>query len=190
MDLQAYETFDMEKKSIRYKRRKCGEDHFMKMDLYKKIVDYIIENQNKFYRLAISYTKNQDDAMDAVQNSVCKALEHYGDLRNENAVRTWFYRIIVNESLQLLKERNRQVSLEPEGNEAVYEEKGYEPQDSLYEHINRLSPEVQTIIKLRFYEDLQLKEIAEIMDMNLNTVKARLYRGLRALRLSIEEEDL
>lgn len=162
----------------------------MKIDLYKKIVNYMIENQDKFYRLAFSYTRNQEDALDVVQNSVCKALEHYGELRNENAVRTWFYRIIVNESLQILKERNRQILLEPKEEDAVYEEKGYEPQDSLYEHINRLPSETQTIIKLRFYEDLPLKEIAEIMDMNLNTVKARLYRGLCTLKLSIEEEDL
>lgn len=52
----------------------------MKEDFYRKIVDYIIENQNKFYRLAYSYVRNQEDALDVVQSSVCKALEHYGDL--------------------------------------------------------------------------------------------------------------
>ena len=79
------------------------------------------------------------------------------------------------------------MSGEPEG---VYEEKGFEIQDSLYDHINSLAEEVQTVIKLRFYEDLQLKEIAEITDTNLNTVKARLYRGLKILKLSIKEEGL
>ena len=54
----------------------------MKNDLYQKIVNYIIENQNKFYRLAYSYTRNQEDALDVVQSSACKALEHYGELRN------------------------------------------------------------------------------------------------------------
>ena len=46
----------------------------MKNDLYQKIVNYIIENQNKFYRLAYSYTRNQEDALDVVQSSACKAL--------------------------------------------------------------------------------------------------------------------
>ena len=55
----------------------------MKRDLYDRIVAYIVENQNKFYRLAFSYVQNQEDALDAVQNSVCKALEHYGQIRNE-----------------------------------------------------------------------------------------------------------
>ena len=163
----------------------------MKNDLYQKIVNYIIENQNKFYRLAYSYTRNQEDALDVVQSSACKALEHYGELRNENAVRTWMYRIIVNESIRVLRKKRKndllKMSGEPEG---VYEEKGFEIQDSLYDHINSLAEEVQTVIKLRFYEDLQLKEIAEITDTNLSTVKARLYRGLKILKLSIKEEEL
>ena len=43
------------------------------------------------------------------------------------------------------------------------------------------------MIKLRFYEDLSLKEIAEITETNLNTVKARLYRGLRMMKKDLEE---
>ena len=55
----------------------------MKQELYRKLVAYIVENQDKFYRLAFSYLKNQEDALDAVQNAVCKALEHYGELKSE-----------------------------------------------------------------------------------------------------------
>lgn len=43
------------------------------------------------------------------------------------------------------------------------------------------------MIKLRFYEEMSLKEISEIVDMNLNTVKAKLYRGLKALKQEMEE---
>ena len=60
----------------------------MKEDLYNRIVDYIVSNQEKFYRLAYSYVHNQEDAMDIVQNAVCKALDHYEAIRNENAVKT------------------------------------------------------------------------------------------------------
>ena len=65
----------------------------------------------------------------------------------------------------------------------MYEERRFDVQDDLYEQINNLDTETQTIIKLRFYEDLTLKEIAEITEMNLNTVKAKLYRGLQALKV-------
>ena len=95
----------------------------MKKDLYDHITAYIVENQNKFYRLAYSYVQNREDALDAVQNAVCKALEHYGKIRNEDAIKTWFYRILVNESLLLLKAKSR-ISLEDENTEeASYEEK-------------------------------------------------------------------
>lgn len=161
----------------------------MKADLYQKIVAYILENQNKFYRLAYSYVRNQEDALDVVQNSVCKALEYYGDLRNEHAVKTWMYRIIVNESLHVIRERKKSSFLEDGDKEAIYEEKGFENYDSLYEHINRLDEDVQTVIKLRFCEDMALKDIAEIMDMNLSTTKSKLYRGLQSLKLSMKEED-
>lgn len=162
----------------------------MKQDLYDYIVAYIVENQNKFYRLAYSYVRNREDALDVVQNAVCKALENYGGIRNEGAVNTWFYRILVNESLLFIKERKRMTLGETDQEEAHYEEKGFEIQDDLYDSINRLDGDTQTIIKLRFFEELSLKEIAQIMEMNLNTVKARLYRGLRQLKVNIQEVDV
>ena len=162
----------------------------MKQDLYDYIVAYIVENQNKFYRLAYSYVRNREDALDVVQNAVCKAVESYGGVRNEGAISTWFYRILVNESLLFIKERKRMTLGETDQEEAHYEEKGFEIQDDLYDSINRLDGDTQTIIKLRFFEELSLKEIAQIMEMNLNTVKARLYRGLRQLKVNIQEVDV
>ena len=162
----------------------------MKQDLYDYIVAYIVENQNKFYRLAYSYVRNREDALDVVQNAVCKALENYGEIRNEGAISTWFYRILVNESLLFIKERKRMTLGETDQEEAHYEEKGFEIQDDLYDSINRLDGDTQTIIKLRFFEELSLKEIAQITEMNLNTVKARLYRGLRQLKVNIQEVDV
>ena len=161
----------------------------MKKDLYDHITAYIVENQNKFYRLAYSYVQNREDALDAVQNAVCKALEHYGKIRNEDAIKTWFYRILVNESLLLLKAKSS-ISREDENTEeASYEEKGFEVQDDLYDCINRLDEDTQIIIKLRFFEEMPLKEISQVMEMNLNTVKARLYRGLQQLKVNIQEVE-
>ena len=162
----------------------------MKQDLYNNIVTYIIENQTKFYRLAFSYVHNQEDALDIVQNAICKALEHYGSLKNEQAVRTWFYRILVNESLLFLKKQEKFLSNEEEAADIPYDEKGYETVDDLYDHIAQLDPVVQSIIKLRFFEELPLKDIAEVTNMNLNTVKAKLYRGLKLLKQNIQEVDL
>lgn len=162
----------------------------MKKDMYDKIVSYIIENQDKFYRLAYSYVHNKEDALDVVQNAVCKALEHYWALRNEKAVKTWFYRILVNESLLFLKNRKEEYLTDEEALVLPYYERGYEIQDDLYLQINSLSEDVQSIIKLRFFEEMSLKEIADIMNLNLNTVKAKLYRGLKLLKQNIQEGEI
>lgn len=161
----------------------------MKQTLYDRLVAYIIENQDKFYRLAFSYVKNQEDALDVVQSAVCKALENYESLRDGGALRTWFYKILVNESYACLNARKRMVLTEESSSwEIPYEESGYEVHDDLYERICRMEKDVQSIIKLRFFEELTLNEIAGILKMNLNTVKAKLYRGLKTLKVEIGEE--
>lgn len=162
----------------------------MRQEKYEMIVDHILDNQDKFYRLAFSYVKNQEDAMDVVQNAIYKALNYCDGLRDENAVRTWFYRIVVNESLLFLKKRREELLPDEEELQIPYYEKGYDIQDDLYDQISRLEEEVQTIIKLRFFEELSLKEIAEVTGLNLNTVKAKLYRGLKLLKQNMEVESV
>ena len=160
----------------------------MKQELYEKLVTYIIENQNKFYRLAFSYVKNQDDALDVVQNAVCKALSHYTDLRNENAIKTWMYRIVLNESFALLNTKKQVIAIE-EYCEIPYEEKNFEIHDDLYTKIDHMEKDTQNIIKLRFFEELELNEIAQVLKMNLSTVKTKLYRGLKTLKIAVEKEE-
>lgn len=160
----------------------------MKQTLYELLVSYIVENQNKFYRVAYSYARNQEDALDIVQNAVCKALESYKNLRNADAVKTWFYRILINESLAAIKQRKKELlSDDNRQKEEAYYEKGYEQQDDIKEELDRLEEDIQTIIRLRFFEELSLKEISEITGLNLNTVKTKLYRGLKLLRENIQE---
>ncbi len=160
----------------------------MRQELYEAVTAYIIENQEKFYRLAYSYTENQEDALDVVQNAVCRILTYYENIRNEEAIKTWCYRIVVNESMNLLRNRHREQPTDIWDQKNVYTEQGFERDDALYEKINLLPSEIQTVIKLRFYEELSLKEIAAVTKANLNTVKARLYRGLKALKVKYEEE--
>lgn len=52
-----------------------------------------------------------------------------------------------------------------------------------------MEKDTQNIIKLRFFEELELNEIALILGMNLNTVKTKLYRGLKTLKVIMEKEE-
>lgn len=95
---------------------------------------------------------------------------------------------MINESLAAIKQRKKELLSDdnPQKEEAYYE-KGYEQQDDIKEELDRLEEDIQTIIRLRFFEELSLKEISEITGLNLNTVKTKLYRGLKLLRENIQE---
>lgn len=55
--------------------------------------------------------------------------------------------------------------------------------------MDALPAEVGTIVKLRFYEELSLKEISAVTGVPLSTVKTRLYTGLKKLRVTLESEE-
>lgn len=160
----------------------------MKADNYDIVVAYIIENQDKFYRLAYSYVRNQDNALDIVQNAICKALENYKSIRDITYIRTWFYRILVNESMNYINKYKKEIASETiiMGETCMTEEASN--REDLYQEMNRLPLLTQHIIKLRFYEELSLKEIAQITNKNINTVKAKLYRGLKILKQEVHYE--
>lgn len=162
----------------------------MKELLYDRLVQYIVENQNRFYRVAYSYTRHQEDALDAVQSAVCKALESYESIKNADAIKTWFYRILINECLAILKKRQKTLLLADYPQEEGYCENDYGENEDIHDELNRLEPDIQGIIRLRFFEELTLKEISCIVGMNLNTVKTKLYRGLNVLKENIQEADL
>lgn len=162
----------------------------MKQILYERLIQYILDNQDRFYRVAYSYTRHQEDALDAVQNAVCKALEGHKGIKNADAVKTWFYRILINECLTLLKKRKRAVPAAEAVGQDVYVEEAYEQGGGIEDELDRLEPDVQGIIKLRFFEEMSLKEISGITGLNLSTVKSKLYRGLKLLKENIQEADL
>ena len=163
----------------------------MKQILYEKLIQYILENQDRFYRVAYSYTRHQEDALDAVQSAVCKALEAHENIKNADAIKTWFYKILINECLTVLKKRGKVVlTADTVEQEEVYYEKGYEQGGDIEQELEKLEMDIQVIIKLRFFEEMSLKEISGITGFNLNTVKTKLYRGLKLLKENIQEADL
>lgn len=152
---------------------------------------YILENQNQIYRLAYSYVRNKDDALDIVQESIYKAMTGKRSLNKADAVRPWFYRIVVNTALDFLRRKKREA--EPEENIMLYANSAatddqYEDID-LKQALNRLPNAHRSIVILRFFEDLTLEEIAEILNENLSTVKTRLYKSLKLLRVEMSETE-
>ena len=163
----------------------------MEIDLYDLTVNYILENQEKFYRLAYSYVKNKDNALDIVQNSICTALEKCYSIKNPEAIRTWLYRIIVNESLKHINKGKRETAMGDEMPEQPYTEPSFDENISAGEILNAvesINEPFKTIIILHYYEDLTLKEISEVTKTNLSTVKTRLYSGLGKIKKILSQE--
>ncbi|MGI5894676.1 MAG: RNA polymerase sigma factor [Candidatus Merdivicinus sp.] len=155
----------------------------------ERLIAFIRENQQHFYRIAYSYVKNPDTALDLVQDAIVKAIQKQDSLRNPDAVKTWFYRILVNECLANLRRGKRFSfgSLEVCADTPAPER---EDHSDLYEAMESLPPVLKTVILLRFFEDLKLEEIAAVTGARLSTVKSRLYKALRMLKMEMEAENL
>ena len=167
---------------------KIGQAENMGQSIYDSTVAYILENQNRFYRLAYSYVGDREAALDVVQNAILKGLEKCETLRSTDALKTWFYRIVVNESLQLLRDRKRELPSTDGGVfDRPYTEPAYDREREVYEAVKKLPEPGRTVVVLHYYEELTLKQIAEITDANLNTVKYRLYSSLERLKKGLKE---
>ena len=158
-------------------------------DIYDCTVQYIIENQNRFYRLAYSYVREEQAALDVVQNAIIRALEGCYGIRNPLAIKTWFYRIVVNESLQYLRKQKNLTALTEEHTAGLsYTEPAFTEDNEAYAAVMQLPEPMKTVVILHYYEDLTLKQIAEITETPLSTVKTRLYSALKKLKLILKEE--
>lgn len=138
-------------------------------------------NQEKFYRLAYSYVKEKEAALDVVQDAVVNALKGYENLREKSFLKTWFYRILVNASINYIRKNKKYVLTEE------MEEQKAEPQMDtvgkmdLYHAIQTLPDQLRSIVILRFFEDMKLADIAEIMSAPESTIKTRLRSALKQL---------
>lgn len=162
------------------------------MNTEQELVRLIEANKEKYYRVAYTYVKNKEDALDIVHDAIVKALQKMDSLRKREYLATWFYRILINESISYIR-KNRKVVYLDELDDAqlpATEEMDREQYITLYSAIDDLSPELKTILILRFFEDMKLDEIAEITSLRLSTVKARLYKALKLSKIDMEGDKL
>ena len=155
--------------------------------LQQKVEDQILDNYEAMYRLAYSYVRNEEDALDIVQESVYKAIKNAGKVQQEAYIRTWLWRIVMNTAGDLIRSRKNETGLEEAGETG--KEDTYQDFDTL-EALNILEPREKAVIVLRFFEDQKLEDIARTLQENTNTVKTILYRSLKKLRVELTEGEL
>lgn len=145
----------------------------------------LMDNYEKYYRLAYSYVNNEQDALDIVQESAYRIIKECRKLREEQYLSTWIYRIVINTAIDFLRKQKKEwVSLETI---EIPHEDQYKEDDPM-ELLKFLEEKERTIVVLKYLEEWKLEEIAVTLDMNVNTVKTRLYRALKKLKLELGPE--
>lgn len=155
----------------------------MKENREELIKEKLIDNYERYYHLAYSYVRNEHDAMDIVQESAYKAIIKQDKLKSVKYVETWIYRIVINTALDYIR-KNRREQVGVEDYLIEYEDQ-YQDFD-IMESLARLEEKDRTVVVLRFFEGKKLDDIAKITRENVNTVKTRLYRSLKKLKIILE----
>ncbi len=162
-----------------------------KKDTNRNLVEQILlEQYDKYYRLAMSYVHSEADAYDIVQNGVYRALRGSDTLKNPAYAQTWVYRIMLNECFRALKQPQHC------SYDKIQDEMGKELQSiedsgtniDLQRALDTLTEQDKAVVILRFFEEMKFEEIADILEENENTVKSRLYRSLKKLRFALGED--
>lgn len=168
------------KELIKSAKRRNPDAYFQLFQQYEK----------QIYWTAYIQVKNEEDALDIVQETAYLSYKNINSLREESNFKSWLMRIAYHCTVDLLRKKNKVVHLHPEYEGAIPSEIDYEEDISLRLSLDQvmayLNPMERTAITLRYYHGYKLKEISEIMDIPIGTVKTLLYRSLDQLKKKIE----
>ncbi|MEG0772484.1 sigma-70 family RNA polymerase sigma factor [Clostridium sp.] len=154
----------------------------------KLLQNLINVDKQRLYRIAFMYVKDEQDALEIVQEAVYKAFINIKKLKKVEFFNTWITKIIVNSSLDCIKKRNKLTYIE--GQEELYKS-GTEDIEyiDLYEAVDSLQGLYKTVIILKYFEDLKIKDIARILDISESNVKNYLHKALNRLRIELKEGE-
>ena len=156
--------------------------------------------QQPVYALALRLLGDQGEACDVVQEVFLKVFRNIGSFRRQSSLKTWMYRITVNEAYNarrwFFRHRRREVELENNPDEARnwkenIPDRSRSPFDAACDRerhvmieaaLERINPIFREAVVLRDTMDRSYEEIAEILGVSLGTVKSRILRGREALR--------
>jgi RNA polymerase sigma factor (sigma-70 family) len=137
------------------------------------------------YRLAGYLLGDATEAQDAVQDALTRSWQAWSTLRDQDRFEPWFDRILVNVCRDRLRKR-RGARLEELNDElTVYVDDPFKAalaRNEVASLLHVLNPDQRIVVGLRFWRDLSLQQIAELLGIPLGTVQSRLHYALRAMR--------
>ncbi|WP_405358414.1 RNA polymerase sigma factor [Ruminococcus sp.] len=123
--------------------------------------------------------QNWADAEDCFQNTFIKLYQKSPDFKDESHLKAWLLRVAINECKNLLRDSRRHLSLD-----AALQLPAPSAEDDadLSWALMKLDPDYREVIYLHYVEQMKVREIADVLGKNPNTVKTLLHRGREKLK--------
>jgi RNA polymerase sigma-70 factor, ECF subfamily len=162
--------------------------------------EIVLRWERRIFALSFGMLGREDDARDATQETFLAAFRNLRAFRGEAKVSSWLHRIAVNQCItrqRRAKVRNeRALETEAEKNSSSFAAPiRYSPARVVEKRqtssavrlaVNSLPVELRQVVVMKEFEELTFKEIADVLDLPLSTVKSRLYTALKQLQMRLQ----
>ena len=156
----------------------------------KKTLDkYILENKEKFYKIAFVYLRNRENALDIVQDSILKSYTYIEKLKDIEALDKWFTKLLINTAIDFIRKNSKMVYLDNSNLDYLIDKKLRE-EKTFNEIISSLDLELKGVIILKYFYGYKISEVSEILGISESDVKNKMHKSLKLLRKEISEEVL
>lgn len=153
-------------------------------DSFSKLINYL---KMDLYKIAKVRLKNEDDILDAIQETIISSYKSIKKLNNPDNFKKWIIKILINKCNNIyLEKNNKNISLEEFTNIYEYEDENDFSNIEMEDILKYLNDEEKMIITLYYLEDYKSKEIAWLLDMNENTVKTKISRAKNKLKTKLK----
>ncbi len=122
--------------------------------------------EKDLYKVAIAMTKNEEDALDCIQEAILQSYISIKDLRQEEYFKTWLIKILINKCNDVIRANKNIIYIEQEKEEGYSE--NIEQSVSLRECFDRLKPDYKIVMIMYYDQGFNSKEISEILNINEN----------------------
>jgi len=136
-------------------------------------------------RMAAAIVSDRMTAADAVQETFVRVYRHIGTYDETRPFRSWFHTILVNECHRSMKKQSKTIPVDPDETKDLPADRdtyAFEEEDALYRLVQELEEPFRLPIVLKYVNDLTDREISDVMQLNVNTVKSRLHKGKKKLK--------
>lgn len=142
-------------------------------------------------RTAYAITRHDELAKDAVQETFIRVYRNIDTYKPERPFAPWFYQILTNECMRMLKKESMSSKVNFTDAERIpaLSVEAFDELSILYNMIQLLEDIHRIPLILKYVEGFTEKEIADILSLNQNTVKSRLYKGRNKLKKTLDEAD-